>query len=174
MILITRAEAKLDGSTSFFTGRVCNRGHISKRWTSTGMCTDCAKLHGKKRDRSKVAAYARSRYRSKSEHCKAVSRAWKSRNLQVRLTHNRNRRAKLKLAEGFHSAADIQALLVQQNTRCLCSFDLSRGFHVDHVVPISRGGSNWSSNLQLLCQPCNDSKGAKTMDEWVDRLRRAV
>jgi 5-methylcytosine-specific restriction endonuclease McrA len=30
----------------------------------------------------------------------------------------------------------------------------------DHVIPYSRGGTNTVNNIQLLCQPCNRSKGA--------------
>jgi len=37
---------------------------------------------------------------------------------------------------------------------------------VDHMLPTSRGGSDEPDNLQALCQPCNGSKGAKTMAEW--------
>ena len=37
---------------------------------------------------------------------------------------------------------------------------------VDHVLPQSRGGTDHSDNLQLLCSHCNRSKGNKTMSEW--------
>lgn len=30
----------------------------------------------------------------------------------------------------------------------------------DHIVPVSRGGSNTTRNLELLCEKCNRSKGA--------------
>lgn len=33
--------------------------------------------------------------------------------------------------------------------------------HIDHIVPVSRGGQNNKENLQLLCVSCNTSKGAK-------------
>jgi hypothetical protein len=30
----------------------------------------------------------------------------------------------------------------------------------DHVIPVAMGGANTARNLQLLCEPCNRSKGA--------------
>lgn len=33
--------------------------------------------------------------------------------------------------------------------------------HIDHIIPLSQGGATIVSNLQLLCESCNLSKGAK-------------
>ena len=39
-------------------------------------------------------------------------------------------------------------------------------FQTDHIVPKAKGGHDGLFNKQLLCQPCNGSKGSKDMDEW--------
>lgn len=39
-------------------------------------------------------------------------------------------------------------------------------FDVDHVHPVSRGGSDDPENLCVACAPCNRSKGARTVAEW--------
>lgn len=36
----------------------------------------------------------------------------------------------------------------------------------DHVLPISRGGSNNEENLVTACKSCNQRKHAKTPEEW--------
>lgn len=38
---------------------------------------------------------------------------------------------------------------------------------LDHRTPVAKGGTNDPENLQVLCRPCNTSKGTKTMDEWL-------
>jgi 5-methylcytosine-specific restriction endonuclease McrA len=32
---------------------------------------------------------------------------------------------------------------------------------VDHIVPVSKGGTNEESNLRWMCRSCNCSRGAK-------------
>ena len=41
-----------------------------------------------------------------------------------------------------------------------------RVMDVDHILPRSKGGTDHTDNLQLLCSGCNRSKGGKTMAEW--------
>ena len=31
----------------------------------------------------------------------------------------------------------------------------------DHIIPVSRGGSNTTRNIELRCEPCNRRKGAR-------------
>lgn len=36
--------------------------------------------------------------------------------------------------------------------------------HVDHIVPVSRGGKSTMDNLQTLCEDCNCGKGNKFLE----------
>ncbi|MBQ4167275.1 MAG: HNH endonuclease [Clostridia bacterium] len=36
------------------------------------------------------------------------------------------------------------------------------GLHIDHIVPIAKGGKTVKSNLQGLCSKCNGKKSSKT------------
>lgn len=42
------------------------------------------------------------------------------------------------------------------------------GFHLDHEVPLFKGGEDEDSNCQVLCLPCHDRK----TDEDLDRSYR--
>lgn len=41
--------------------------------------------------------------------------------------------------------------------------------HCDHIIPLSRGGSNDETNLTTACASCNTSKRNKTPEEWGGR-----
>lgn len=44
MKIITKDKAQAQGLTHYYTGQPCRRGHKSKRLTSTGACSECAKM----------------------------------------------------------------------------------------------------------------------------------
>jgi 5-methylcytosine-specific restriction endonuclease McrA len=79
-----------------------------------------------------------------------------------------NRRAKENGAQGKFNRRTIENLYVKQEGKCACCGVVLYGvFEVDHIIPLSRGGSNCPSNLQLLTPFCNQSKGSKTMEEYL-------
>ena len=48
--------------------------------------------------------------------------------------------------------------------RCqLCGATAADGYklHVDHIIPVSKGGKTEMGNLRTLCERCNMGKGAK-------------
>jgi 5-methylcytosine-specific restriction endonuclease McrA len=68
--------------------------------------------------------------------------------------------------KGIFTKQDIERLWGAQAGQCAhCAVSLLVSCNLDHKTPLSRGGSNWPDNLQLLCRSCNSCKGAKTMDE---------
>lgn len=45
MKIISRKEAATKGLSRFYTGKVCVHGHLSERFTSNGVCVECAAKH---------------------------------------------------------------------------------------------------------------------------------
>jgi hypothetical protein len=56
----------------------------------------------------------------------------------------------------------------RDGSQCTYCGDVDGPFHIDHIHPISKGGSNSIENLTVSCWSCNLSKGCKTMSEWDD------
>ncbi len=55
----------------------------------------------------------------------------------------------------------------------ICTYcgDTETKFTADHVVPLSRGGTNDLENLVSCCVPCNNSKRHFLLSEWRGRGR---
>jgi 5-methylcytosine-specific restriction endonuclease McrA len=80
-------------------------------------------------------------------------------------------RARKANAPGRHTAADVAAIRAEQGNKCFwCGEPLGRSYHVDHYIPLSKGGSNWPENLDVSCAPCNQSKGDKLPGEFLERV----
>lgn len=135
-------------------------------------------------NREAKLARRKARYASDPGRALAKNREWREQNLErhrelCRQWARENpdamraivakRRAIRNAADGLYTADDVASMLMDQGCKCaLCQSQIGGElrFHVDHVIPLSRGGSNWPSNLQLLCVPCNLSKADKTPEEY--------
>lgn len=46
--------------------------------------------------------------------------------------------------------------------------------HMDHIVPLAKGGPHRIENLCISCQPCNNHKSAKPLPKWSAELTQPV
>lgn len=125
----------------------CSRGCI-EAWRSRNV------------DRSAYLELSRDRRRE-------AARAWRLANPARARALVHRRRSRLK--GGAISDRDWEALVRRHDGRC--AYCGERGqMTMDHVVPVSRGGSNYIGNILPACKPCNSSKGARLLMEW--RIRK--
>ncbi len=106
---------------------------------------------------------------------KAAKRAWNKANKELKRAHRHNRRARIKAAEGKHNGTEVVALFKAQRGKCAyCSKLLNGGYHIDHIMPLALGGSNWIKNIQLTCDTCNLRKNAKHPIDFARQMGRLL
>jgi len=89
---------------------------------------------------------------------------------KIRVNKNK-RRARKRCSGGTHTSADVQRQGNTQRWHCWwCGEDCKDKYHVDHLVPLARGGHNGPGNLVIACPHCNLSKHDKLPEEWAGRL----
>jgi 5-methylcytosine-specific restriction endonuclease McrA len=108
-------------------------------------------------------------YQANKESCAERSATWHKENPERHLVHTQNRRALKKQGDGRISQGLTARLLALQKGRCACcKGDLKElGRHLDHIVPLSKGGAHEDANIQLLCPSCNTSKRDKLPHEFM-------
>ena len=195
-----RAKAKASGLKFFFCDKPCIRGHLAKRYVSSGNCHECRRSEeGRARRRElrpkylenatpkakarkeawsaankdRLLASAKKWYaRNKEQHFQAVMR-WRANNPEANAAIRHKRRALEVNAPGSHTRDDLAAILKAQKGKCAyCRIRLKRPYHVDHIIPLSRGGSNAPDNLQMTCPRCNFQKAA--MMPWDFARKRGM
>ena len=96
-------------------------------------------------------------------------RRWRLDNREKRRQEKQTRLARKAGASGSHTQTEVWQMLEDQcHVCCYCEVPLFGNFHVEHMIPLSRGGSDDWSNLGISCGPCNTSKGSKTATEFIN------
>ena len=114
----------------------------------------------REKHRERLREEGRERYRADPKAEMARVAAYNKANPASRRGINQRRRARMRSGHVVHFTADQLALRMSYfGDKCwMCSGDFET---IDHVKPISKGGSHMLSNLRPACRSCNSSKSAK-------------
>lgn len=157
----------------------------SDKYRSHGLslyCQECCKARISDRfqnDRERLLIISRERHRHNKDRENAQSRAYMQvhgpeRERQYQEANPRwwrayknakdNRRRVRKMGNGgTYTPDEWLALCASAENKCLCCGQ-ERPLTADHIVPVSRGGSNFIENIQPLCKPCNSRKNTRIID----------
>jgi len=101
---------------------------------------------------------------------------WQSKNIErVRAYKATNKAKRRSTTDTGISGAALLAWKNAQPKRCYwCGGKCSRNYHVDHYIPLSRGGKHEVSNLVIACQTCNLRKHAKDPLDFAKEVGRLL
>ena len=69
----------------------------------------------------------------------------------------------------------IPSIKTMQRNKCaICKVSIAQAYHVDHIVPLARGGQHARNNIQLLCPPCNLHKSSRDPIHHMQSLGRLL
>lgn len=198
-ILIDRKTARSRGMKYYFTGRVCARGSVWIRRVSTAncVCKKCKEVKNKGNNKhyhsvknnpefkEKIRKATRDRREWKRQYDKEYrertrekqnewSRKWVRENRDKRraVCQNYSARRRSKEAVGV-SSSELAKWKSEQIKKCYwCGASCDDSFHVDHYVPLARGGKHDLGNLVISCGPCNLRKNAKDPYEFAQEVGR--
>lgn len=126
-------------------------------------------------------AINKAQYEKHKERYKAKARAWNQENRthQQAMVHQaqvRKRYPATFAASSITTAALKEWLDVRRG--CTCPYcGVLDSTHIDHIVPLSKGGLHCFDNLQIICKDCNVSKLDRSEEEffaWVRRIGELI
>lgn len=118
--------------------------------------------------------YLRKYYAANREHMAEYKRTYRQTDAgkAARRAGNHNRRARKLAAGGTFTAADLVAIRAAQTDkhgqlRCwICGKPIKGTPHLDHFMPLDKGGPNSAGNLHYTHAKCNLEKAAKLPAEF--------
>ena len=181
--LISRIEAIASEEKRYYTGVPCCKGHDAERYSSSRKCCECDRLKQQrqaaedpegKRKREKEYYWAnleKSRARRRStgqrhyanhiEEQRERSKKKHAENPQQTLERGKRRLQRMRLATPALTAEERQQIAALYMDAREATEKTGIVHHVDHVVPIARGGLNHPENMRVITRDENLRKGVR-------------
>ena len=117
----------------------------------------------------------RNKYKTDPEYAKKV-REWGRKHGGIRRARKQN--TKIEDIPSLGYFLDRQggrcAFCKRVECRIKSQVDGRAKFHIDHIVPLARGGTHTADNIQVLCYQCNTQKGSKDPIEFAQSNGRLL
>lgn len=135
------------------------------------------------RNPDKVKAYNEKRklhperYRNSTKKWEAENRARRTELARIWRKNNPERWSAIAIrtqkkrlaANGDSNHIQIASRMAYHGHKCIyCGGPFEE---IEHMIPLSRGGTNWPANLAPSCLSCNRSKGTKTVWEFLEEKK---
>lgn len=108
------------------------------------------------------------------DRLRAAVRAWHARNPERALVYAGKRRAIKQAATVHLEGVNELYAFIRNSVKIRCfyctNFVAGKDVHVDHFIPLSRGGKHSVENLRASCAGCNLTKHNKLPSEWRPEL----
>lgn len=111
----------------------------------------------------KVKASSINYYEKHKKQRQVYERAWRQANADKLRERDHRRRAIKNNADGSFTKKEFSELCIKHGNICVCCGE-EKKMTIDHIVPLSKGGSNSIDNIQPLCLSCNSKKYVHTVD----------
>jgi len=164
------------------------------KYGRTSKCKLCRKELYVEPNKEAIKKFQREYYEANKEYFKDKTRAWREANRDKRRSYDRKhreenkehyreyeknrsserrlRRTAVKLGN-YAEKVDYRVIRERDDTCYLCSTPFTDEerhstslTHIDHKIPLDKGGEHSYANCALTHAFCNLSKGAKTPDEY--------
>jgi 5-methylcytosine-specific restriction endonuclease McrA len=120
--------------------------------------------HYRQKNRDKERERSRRYYQDNRGKVGETQKRYRENNRGKEKEKKNARRARKLNASGSFTAQEWHDVCAHYNHTCLCCGASGVRLTADHVVPLSKGGSNDISNIQPLCISCNCRKYTKIID----------